>query len=68
MTNERKNELTNYSIYNISCPPLTDEEHEHGYHFCEDWDGLFIGPGDYEWDCCRCHPKKWAENENISKK
>ena len=36
----------------------TEEEFAEGYHFCGDWDGLFIGPDSPEWDCCTCHPFK----------
>lgn len=33
---------------------LTDEERADGWHFCCDWDGLLVGPGTMEWDCCTC--------------
>lgn len=38
--------------------PYTEEEFNEGYHYCQDWDGLFISPNDPEWDCCGCHPLK----------
>ena len=41
------------------CKPYTEEEFNEGYHYCLDWDGLFIGPQQgSEWDSCTCHPLK----------
>jgi len=61
VTKERYKELSNNSIHRelpVSGGQLTDEEFNEGYHYCDDWDGLFIGPKDPEWDCCTCHPLK----------
>ena len=33
---------------------LTKEELEQGWHFCNDWDGMLVGPGCDEADCCTC--------------
>lgn len=33
---------------------LTESEITQGWHFCLDWDGLLIGPGSRELDCCTC--------------
>lgn len=33
---------------------LTPEEIEEGWHFCWDWDGLLIHPGDDEFELCHC--------------
>ena len=33
---------------------LTEEEIARGWHFCWDWDGLLVGPGMAERDCCSC--------------
>jgi hypothetical protein len=33
---------------------LTPEEIREGWHFCYDWDGLLIGPGMPELECCVC--------------
>lgn len=33
---------------------LTKEEFELGWHYCPDWDGLLIGPGMRELECCTC--------------
>lgn len=34
---------------------LTPEEKEKGWHFCNEFDGLLVGPAeDPEWDCCTC--------------
>lgn len=34
--------------------PLTIEEIDAGWHWCADWDGLLVGPGMGEQDCCLC--------------
>lgn len=31
---------------------LTEEEIKAGWHFCWEWDGLLIGPGMDETQCC----------------
>lgn len=34
---------------------LTPEEREKGWHFCNEFDGLLVGPAeDPEWECCTC--------------
>jgi hypothetical protein len=33
---------------------LEPEEIREGWHFCLDWDGLLIGPGMPELECCVC--------------
>ena len=33
---------------------LTQREMDYGYHFCPDWDGALIGPGDPEMGGCGC--------------
>lgn len=33
---------------------LSDSEIYAGWHFCPDWDGLLIGPGMIEIECCTC--------------
>lgn len=33
---------------------LTQEELKAGWHFCVEWDGLLIGPGMPEMECCSC--------------
>lgn len=35
-------------------PPLTEREIAHGWHFCNDWDLLLVGPGMEEQKCCTC--------------
>ena len=50
MSPERRHSLT----YEEPGPDLTDEERKAGYHWCPDWDGLMIGPGDKEVDACHC--------------
>jgi hypothetical protein len=34
-----------------------------GYHFCEDWDCLLIGPGDEEMKACTC---TYYRNRSLS--
>jgi len=50
MTDERYNEL-------MDNPEgvLTEEELKLGWHWCYDWDGLLVGPGSPEKQCCTCH-------------
>ena len=43
---------------------LTQEEFEHGWHWCPDWDGLLVGPGMGELMGCQC---TWV-SEDIQKK
>jgi len=51
----RRSELLNNSIYGTPCEPLTEAEMEKGWHYCWDWDGMFITPEDKaEWNCCTC--------------
>lgn len=38
--------------------------HSQGYHFCEEWDALLIGPLDHaEWSCCTCEIRKKIDNK-----
>ncbi len=36
---------------------LTPQEIAAGWHYCHDWDGLLIHPGDPEAECCSCRPE-----------
>ena len=56
MTKERINALKANSIDSSPVDDLTDEEYDQGFHFCWDWDGLFITPDSDEFKCCTCHP------------
>lgn len=38
-------------------PELTEEEMDEGWHFCDCWDGLLVGPGMDELDYCTCARK-----------
>jgi len=50
MTNARHKELTMDETQT-----LTKEERELGYHFCNEFDGLVVGPEeDTEWEVCSC--------------
>lgn len=53
MTNERYRQLIKDPNLNIS-----KEEFEEGWHFCYEWDGLLIGPGMKEMECCLCYNTK----------
>jgi len=33
---------------------LTQKEINQGWHFCQDWDGMLVGPGMPEFDSCLC--------------
>lgn len=44
---------------------LTEEEIAEGWHFCLEWDGLLVGPGMQEMECCNCFEP--AEKEKILK-
>ena len=33
---------------------ISMKELQEGWHFCEDWDGLLVGPGMPEMECCHC--------------
>lgn len=44
---------------------LTPEEISQGYHFCLEFDGLLIGPGCSELDCCHCLPKDHPVYQTI---
>lgn len=61
MTKERVEKHVRLSIYGTNVEEkdwYTEEEFEQGYHFCVDWDGLFITPDSEEFKCCTCHPLK----------
>jgi len=49
MTNERYAEL----MKNMDAV-LTDEEIKEGFHFCDDYDGLLVGPTSPEVQNCTC--------------
>ena len=36
---------------------LTPAEIAEGWHFCVEWDGLLVGPGMLEINCCLCLEK-----------
>jgi hypothetical protein len=70
MTKKRYNELMDQAN-NLS---LTKEEMAEGWHWCNEWDGLLVGPGDRELECCSCLPpdhsvyltKPKQEHENTN--
>ena len=46
---------------------LTPEEISIGWHYCYNWEGLLIGPGDLKMDSCNCKINKKI-HEQIKKK
>ena len=42
----------------LSFNQLSPEEISQGWHFCYDWDGLLIGPGNFKMDSCNCKINK----------
>ena len=45
---------------------LTKEEWDKGYHWCLEWDGMLVGPGEDEALFCSCnHPaiEEWKKSE-----
>ncbi len=39
---------------------LTEREVAAGWHWCAEWDGLLVGPGMGELECCRCGAEQEA--------
>jgi hypothetical protein len=39
---------------------LTEREVAAGWHWCAEWDGLLVGPGMRELECCRCGAEQEA--------
>jgi hypothetical protein len=52
MTKARWNELTGFNG-----PELTESEVQEGWHWCNEFDGLLVGPGSHELYYCSCWPK-----------
>jgi hypothetical protein len=49
---------------------LTEEEWEQGWHWCNEWDGMLVGPNTDEALVCSCsHPaiEAWKESEEGKK-
>lgn len=49
---------------------LTKEEWDSGWHFCNEFDGLVVGPGEAEALVCSCdHPaiEAWKNSEEAQK-
>jgi hypothetical protein len=49
---------------------LTKEEWEQGWHWCNEWDGMLVGPNTDEALVCSCgHPtiEAWKESEEGKK-
>lgn len=36
---------------------VTPEENAMGWHFCDEFDGLLVGPQTHEWKYCTCWPR-----------
>ena len=37
---------------------LTDAELSEGWHWCEDWGDMLVGPGMHEYEMCDCGVKE----------
>lgn len=48
--------------HKIACgvSSLSEDECVEGWHWCEEWDGLLVGPGMQELDSCTCLPPSHA--------
>jgi len=42
---------------------LTLDEISQGWHYCYDWNGLLIGPGNLKMDSCNCKINKKVHTE-----
>ena len=42
---------------------LSNEEISQGWHYCYDWKGLLIGPGNLKMDSCNCKINKKVHTE-----
>lgn len=51
MTNERWKQLSESDNWN-----LEPSEIALGWHWCQEFDGLLVGPGMGELSCCHCWP------------
>lgn len=74
MTPERRRELdaftrklTEEERKALKGKQLTDEEFKQGYHYCVEWDYMFIGPEDQEFECCLCFAKVDIKSKRIDK-
>ena len=57
-----------YDILEQSGLGLTKEEYDQGWHWCNEWDGLLVGPSMREAIVCSCnHPviEAWKETEEA---
>lgn len=62
MNKERYNELESTGL------GLTKEEYHQGWHWCNEWDGMLVGPSTQEALVCSCnHPaiEAWKETEEA---
>lgn len=57
MTPQRLYDLNHYKAHD-----LTPEEMAEGWHWCQDWDFMLVGPGmPLEQECCCC----FKDNEHA---
>jgi len=47
----------------FSSDELTPEEISQGWHYCYDWDGELIGPGNAKMESCNCRINKKIHNQ-----
>ena len=43
---------------------VTPEEFAEKWHFCYEWDGLLIGPGMPEMECCTCFKAEASQSSS----
>ena len=53
------------ALMNDERPQLTPEEIAEGWHFCNNWDGLLVGPNTEEWKYCSCVSKPNEKDTTI---
>lgn len=58
MTRERWKQLMGDCVAGAGLQRLTLEEMESKWHFCDEWDGLLVGPEMEEFEFCSCYRDK----------
>jgi hypothetical protein len=43
-----------YAFLNLTGAAPARDEYEAGWHYCSEWDGMLVGPGMIETECCSC--------------
>ena len=45
---------------------ISEAERNAGWHFCEEWDYMLIGPPMLEWDYCTCKHVRLRMRKNLA--